>query len=149
VFENRSINKNWRDEAIRIKDSIFQLKDTLLNIEVELMEDADNLLKKEILVGIDENIKRIGIILNEEQKDEKNDETGYLSVKLDSSRKFKTKFKILARSWNASPRKKLIAILTFRIPAKSIRNTLPIQISTTSSKTRRPFPEQFLQFGRP
>jgi len=37
------------------------------------MEDADNLLKKEILVGIDENIKRIQIILNEEQKDEKNE----------------------------------------------------------------------------
>lgn len=49
------------------------MKDNLLNIEVELMEDADNLLKKEILVGIDENIKRIQIILNEEQKDEKNE----------------------------------------------------------------------------
>ena len=31
---------------MRIKGKIHELKDSLLNIEVELIEDADNLLKK-------------------------------------------------------------------------------------------------------
>lgn len=40
------------------------------------MEDAENLFKKEIILGIEESNKRIQVILSEEQKDEKNDETG-------------------------------------------------------------------------
>lgn len=46
LYENRSINKDWKEEAIRLKVKIGDLKDTLLNVEVELMEDAENLLKK-------------------------------------------------------------------------------------------------------
>ena len=52
------------------------MKDSLLNIEVELMEDAESLFKKEIIIGIEEHNKHIQIILSEEQKDDKNDETG-------------------------------------------------------------------------
>lgn len=72
LYENRSINKAWKEEAVNIKARIYQLKDTLLNVEVELMEDAENLFKKEIILGIEESNKRIQIILSEEQKDEKN-----------------------------------------------------------------------------
>lgn len=73
VYENRHLNKGWREEVTRIKQKVVNLKDRLINIEVELMEDAEALLKKEILLGIDDNNKQIQIILSEEQKDDKND----------------------------------------------------------------------------
>lgn len=40
------------------------------------MEDASSLLLKEILLNIDESNKMIHIILSEEQKDDKNEESG-------------------------------------------------------------------------
>jgi hypothetical protein len=40
------VNKSWRDDADKLKDRIFGLKDKLLNIEVELMEDAEKLYKQ-------------------------------------------------------------------------------------------------------
>lgn len=40
------MNRNWKDEAEKLKDKIYDLKDNLLHIEVELMEDADLLYKK-------------------------------------------------------------------------------------------------------
>lgn len=48
-----------------MRAKIFELKDHLLNIEVELMEDADSLFKKEIILGIEERNKHIQIILSE------------------------------------------------------------------------------------
>lgn len=77
IYETRAVNKNWREEAGRLKGRIHSLKDELLNVEVELMEDAESLFKKEIMPGIEERNKHIQIILSEEQKDDKNDETGY------------------------------------------------------------------------
>ena len=41
------------------------------------MEDAEAIFKKEILIGIDEENKKIQSILSEEQKDEKGEEIGY------------------------------------------------------------------------
>ena len=66
------MNKNWREEATNIKQRVTELKDSLLNIEVELMEDVESLFKKEIVLGIEENNKRIQTILSDEQKDDKN-----------------------------------------------------------------------------
>jgi hypothetical protein len=40
LYDNRFINKDWKEEAVKLKASIAALKDSLLNIEVELMEDA-------------------------------------------------------------------------------------------------------------
>ena len=40
------------------------------------MEDASSLLMKEVLLNIDESNKVIHMILSEEQKDDKNDESG-------------------------------------------------------------------------
>ncbi len=48
-----------------------------MNIEVELMEDADLLYKKEIHGVLEEFNKRIQSILSEEPKEEKNDEVGF------------------------------------------------------------------------
>ena len=65
------MHKNWKDEVQKIETNINKLKATLLNIEVELMEDAETLFKKEIIVLIEEENKKIQSILSEEQKDEK------------------------------------------------------------------------------
>jgi hypothetical protein len=34
IFENRTISKNWKEEAAKLRTKILELKDTLLNIEV-------------------------------------------------------------------------------------------------------------------
>lgn len=100
------MNKIWKEEAIKMKEKIINLKDRLINIEVELVEDAEVLLKKEIMVGIDENNKQIQIILSEEQKDDKNDETGYHFIYVASLKRFKTKSRTSALSLKGSHVKK-------------------------------------------
>jgi hypothetical protein len=76
---------------------VFELKDQLLNIEVELMEDADSLFKKEIILGIEERNKHIQIILSEEQKDDKNDETGYFKKIEDEIKEFGLQLERISR----------------------------------------------------
>ncbi len=76
---------------------MLELKDQLLNIEVELMEDADSLFKKEIILGIEERNKHIQIILSEEQKDDKNDETGYFKKIEDEIKEFGLQLERISR----------------------------------------------------
>lgn len=37
IYENRGINSTWKEESPNLKTKILHLKDTLLNVEVELM----------------------------------------------------------------------------------------------------------------
>lgn len=49
IIENKELHRNWREEAKNIQENIGRLKANLLNIEVELVEDADLLLKRELV----------------------------------------------------------------------------------------------------
>lgn len=71
IIENKELHRNWREEAKNIQENIGRLKANLLNIEVELVEDADLLLKRELVPLMEEENKKIQSILSEEQKDEK------------------------------------------------------------------------------
>ena len=51
LYENRA--NGWKGEGERVKEGITKLQDELLNIEIELMEDASSLLVKEVLLNID------------------------------------------------------------------------------------------------
>lgn len=69
IIETKEIHKNWRDEVKKIEQNIVKLKSTLLNIELELIEDAESLYKNEITYLVDEENKKLNSILVEEQKD--------------------------------------------------------------------------------
>ncbi len=64
VFENKNIRKNWKEEAANLKAKIMELKDKLLNIQVELVEDSEALFKKEIIPSIDQENKKIQNIMS-------------------------------------------------------------------------------------
>lgn len=76
---------------------VFGLKDHLLNIEVELMEDTEALYKKEITVVIDEFNKKIQAILSEEHKEEKNDEVGFFKKIEDEIKEFGVQLENISR----------------------------------------------------
>ena len=68
--------------------------------------------------------------------------------RLDFSRKFKIKFKILELSLREYPKRKSRDTLTYRMLVRLIRSTLLILIFTIFWKTKRPFLEQFHQSDR-
>ena len=80
IFENKVLHPNWKEDAKKMDGIISRLKSTLFNIEIELMEDSDAIFKKEINAIIEEENKKIQSILSEEQKDEKGEEIGYISL---------------------------------------------------------------------
>ena len=106
IFENKALHPNWKEDARKMDAIVSRLKSTLFNIEIELMEDSDAIFKKEINAIIEEENKKIQSILSEEQKDEKGEEIGYVSLYEGSSRKSKTKSRTSATSWKRFPRTK-------------------------------------------
>jgi hypothetical protein len=109
------------------------------------MEDAENLLRKEILnPTIDDSNKTIIAILSEEAKDEKNEDVGYAFLYAATLKRLRTKSKISERNCRESLGNKSRDIPTCKMQEKANKNILQILNLTTSCKTKKPFPAQSL-----
>lgn len=104
------------------------------------MEDAENLLRKEILnPTIDDSNKNIIAILSEEAKDEKNEDVGYMFLYVATLKRLKMKSKILEHSFRESLEKRLRDTQICKMQERANKNILQILSLTTSCKTKKPF----------
>lgn len=50
-----------------------------MSIEIELMEDSENIFKKQLMQTFDEENRKLNAILSEEQKNDKDEEIGFFN----------------------------------------------------------------------
>lgn len=58
---------------------ILKLRERLMSIEIELMEDSENIFKKQLMQTFDEENRKLNAILSEEQKNDKDEEIGFFN----------------------------------------------------------------------